>query len=57
MMEATFRVGGTRTPSMSRGGECGVTGASNGRTSKNICAEGNFNLFDYKIPVAHKPDF
>jgi hypothetical protein len=24
---------------------------------ENICAEGNFNLFDYKIPVAHKPDF
>jgi hypothetical protein len=24
---------------------------------ENRCAEGNFNLFDYKIPVAHKPDF
>ena len=24
---------------------------------ENICQEGNFNLFDYGIPVANKPDF
>ena len=24
---------------------------------EQICAEGNRNLFDYKIPVANKPDF
>jgi hypothetical protein len=25
--------------------------------AEQICAEGNRNLFDYKIPVANKPDF
>jgi hypothetical protein len=24
---------------------------------EQICAEGNHNLFDYKIPVANTPDF
>jgi hypothetical protein len=24
---------------------------------EEVCAEGNFLLFDYGIPVANKPDF
>jgi hypothetical protein len=24
---------------------------------EQICAEGNLNVFDYKVPVANKPDF
>ena len=31
--------------------------ASDPELGENICQEGNFNLFDYGIPVASKPDF
>jgi hypothetical protein len=39
------------------GSECDVIGAWRSSTLKNICAENNEQLFEYKIPIASKPDF